>query len=52
SKHTLSKALSLEGIWNKSLAVRDTIIAVGVACGGAWMLYTWFTSEINGVTHQ
>nr|QYA72285.1 polyprotein [Wild potato mosaic virus] len=52
SKHALSKALSLEGVWNKSLAARDAIIAVGVACGGAWMLYTWFMGEINGVAHQ
>nr|WIF19228.1 polyprotein [Peru tomato mosaic virus] len=52
SKHKLSKALGLEGLWNKSLAARDAIIAIGVACGGAWMLYSWFTTEMNNVEHQ
>nr|URJ21482.1 polyprotein [Potato virus V] len=52
SKHTMSTALGLEGIWNKSLAVRDIIIATGVAVGGAWMLYTWFMGEMNCVVHQ
>nr|NP_734374.1 6K2 protein [Potato virus V] len=52
SKHAMSGALGLEGIWNKSLAVRDVIIATGVAIGGAWMLYTWFTGEMNSVVHQ
>nr|NP_787943.1 6K2 protein [Peru tomato mosaic virus] len=51
-KHKLSKALGLEGLWNKSLAARDAIIAIGVTCGGAWMLYSWFTTEMNNVEHQ
>nr|NP_734433.1 6K2 protein [Pepper mottle virus] len=52
SKSSLAKALGLRGVWNKSLIVRDAIIAAGVACGGAWLLYTWFTAKMSEVSHQ
>nr|ACE80685.1 polyprotein precursor [Pepper mottle virus] len=52
SKSSLAKALGLRGVWNKSLIVRDAIIAAGVACGGAWLLYTWFTGKMSEVSHQ
>nr|QWT83729.1 polyprotein [Pepper yellow mosaic virus] len=52
SKQQLARHLGLKGVWNKTLMARDGVIACGVAAGGIWMLYTWFTHTINGVRHQ
>nr|ADP30807.1 polyprotein [Chilli veinal mottle virus] len=38
----ISKCLQLKGTWNGSLITRDVLIAGGVACGGAWMIYQYF----------
>nr|YP_009351890.1 6K2 [Sunflower ring blotch virus] len=52
SKESLSKDLGLRGVWQKSLMVKDAIIAVAVSFGGACLLYSWFTQSMSAVAHQ
>nr|YP_009252415.1 6K2 [Tobacco mosqueado virus] len=52
SKGALARDLKLKGVWNAPLIARDAIIACGIATGGAWLLYSWFTSQFTSVTHQ
>nr|ADP30806.1 polyprotein [Chilli veinal mottle virus] len=47
----ISKCLKLKGTWNGSLITRDVLIAMGVACGGAWMIYQYFIDS-GQVNHQ
>nr|YP_003902965.1 6K2 protein [Brugmansia suaveolens mottle virus] len=52
NKNSLASALQLKGLWKKSLAARDIIIACGVLGGGIWMLYEIFRGKMEKVTHQ
>ncbi|AHB50526.1 polyprotein [Bidens mosaic virus] len=52
SKDALSKDLKLKGIWNKSLIVKDVLVAGAVAIGGVYLLYSWFTNSMQSVSHQ
>nr|AGN92431.1 polyprotein [Chilli veinal mottle virus] len=47
----ISKCLQLKGTWNGNLITRDVLIAAGVACGGAWMIYQYFIDS-EQVNHQ
>nr|URG39486.1 polyprotein [Chilli veinal mottle virus] len=53
TKEEIAKHLQLEGSWNKTLITRDVLIAAGVACGGAWMIYQYFIDAFrDNVDHQ
>lgn len=51
STEGISECLRLKGTWNGSLITRDVLIAAGVACGGAWMIYQYFIDS-EQVNHQ
>nr|ACX53640.1 polyprotein [Chilli veinal mottle virus] len=51
STEGISKCLQLKGTWNGGLITRDVLIAAGVACGGAWMIYQYFIDS-EQVNHQ
>nr|YP_001816851.1 6K2 protein [Wild tomato mosaic virus] len=53
SKQDISKFLKLKGVWNGALLTRDVLIAAGVACGGAWMMYQYLMDSFSdNVDHQ
>nr|QBB78857.1 polyprotein [Wild tomato mosaic virus] len=53
NKEEISRFLKLKGVWNGALLTRDVLIAAGVACGGAWMMYQYLIDSFSDkVDHQ
>ncbi|AXK90538.1 polyprotein [Mashua virus Y] len=52
SSRKLASALSLKGVWCKSLITKDILVVGAVIAGGAALLWKWFTQEMTTVCHQ
>nr|BCS79971.1 polyprotein [Ranunculus mild mosaic virus] len=47
SKSEMATGLCLKGQWNTSLITQDILIILGIAGGGAWMLYSYYKDKLN-----
>nr|YP_007001293.1 6K2 [Yam mild mosaic virus] len=52
SQDDILRTLDIRGKWKGSVLARDILITAGVAAGATWMLYEYFTTKLESVTHQ